>query len=144
MYRMRKEFELHFGREHKKTHQVQFVCTCSFSLLFYYYSLFIMPYDIENYSSIRNHDELSRGEQQQQRQRIVLFGILVIVSMICVFVSYVVSSVSKPTCSDQIIWVPSCNREEYLHEWNHIIYPFHITNKDSCTRTRPTMSRLFG
>lgn len=75
-----------------------------------------MPSDIENYSSIGNNNDLSRAEQQQQRQRIVLFGILVIVSMICVFISYVVSSVSKPTCSDQIIWIPSCNREEYLYD----------------------------
>lgn len=80
-----------------------------------------MPrHDIENYSSIgnnsNNNNNLSRVEEQQQRQRIVLFGILVIVSMICVFISYVVSSVSKPTCSDQIIWIPSCNREEYLDD----------------------------
>jgi t-SNARE complex subunit (syntaxin) len=76
-------------------------------------------YDLENnYKSIAR---TTRGDndttilliQQQQRQRILLFGILVIVSMFCVFISYLVSSVTKPTCSDRIIWMPSCNREEY-------------------------------
>ncbi|KAI8640566.1 hypothetical protein BD408DRAFT_419520 [Parasitella parasitica] len=50
---------------------------------------------------------------RQQRHRVILFAILVTVSMICVFISYLVSSVSKPTCSDHIIWIPNCNREEY-------------------------------
>lgn len=50
---------------------------------------------------------------RHQRQRIILFAILVTISMVCVFISYLVSSVSKPTCSDRIIWIPNCNREEY-------------------------------
>lgn len=71
--------------------------------------------DIENYNTIINSANISGIDQLHQRRRLILFGILVIVSMICVFISYIVSSVSKPTCSDQIIWIPSCNREEYFH-----------------------------
>lgn len=56
---------------------------------------------------------LQRQIMRHQRQRIILFAILVTISMICVFISYLVSSVSKPTCSDRVIWIPNCNREEY-------------------------------
>ncbi|KAL7319176.1 hypothetical protein PS15m_012286 [Mucor circinelloides] len=50
---------------------------------------------------------------RHQRQRVVLFAILVTISMTFVFISYLVSAVSKPTCSDRIVWIPNCNREEY-------------------------------
>lgn len=50
---------------------------------------------------------------RHQRQRVILFAILVTISMTFVFISYLVSAVSKPTCSDRIVWIPNCNREEY-------------------------------
>lgn len=74
--------------------------------------------DIENYNAIllpgrSVHRIDSVLLARRQRHRIIMFGLLVFISMICVFMSYLVSSVSKPTCSDRIIWMPDCNREEY-------------------------------
>ncbi|KAL0139365.1 hypothetical protein V8B55DRAFT_1438131 [Mucor lusitanicus] len=63
----------------------------------------------ERRTVVRQHHQT----MQHQRQRIILFAILVTVSMTFVFVSYLVSAVSKPTCSDRIVWIPNCNREEY-------------------------------
>jgi hypothetical protein len=50
-----------------------------------------------------------------ERHRIVLFALLVMFSMMCVFISYLASSASKPICSDKIIYIPKCNKEEYLY-----------------------------
>lgn len=65
------------------------------------------------------HIRSQRQSFAEQRQRIILFAILVTLSMICVFISYLVSSVTKPSCSDRIIWMPNCNREEYLNSIDH-------------------------
>lgn len=56
---------------------------------------------------------LQHQTMRHQRQRVILFAILVTISMTFVFISYLVSAVSKPTCSDRIVWIPNCNREEY-------------------------------
>lgn len=80
---------------------------------------------IANYNSItvvaRSSIHIRSQQQRQfeQRQRVILFAVLIILSMICVCVSYLVSSVTKPTCSDRIIWMPNCNREEYLKSVQH-------------------------
>jgi hypothetical protein len=75
--------------------------------------------DIESYNSTiivpgrPTHHLGSVFVVRRQRHRIVMFALLVFVSITCVFMSYLVSSVSKPACSDRIIWMPDCNREEY-------------------------------
>ena len=97
-----------------------------FSSFLLFGPLFTMPNhsnDIENNARTLNYNSITstsqhatstqRQTQAEQRQRVILFAILVVVSMSCVFTSYIVSSASKPSCSDRIIWMPSCNREEY-------------------------------
>lgn len=61
-----------------------------------------------------NNNSNNNQSIAERRQRIILFAILVVISMTCVFISYVVSSVTRPTCSDRIVWMPNCNREEYI------------------------------
>jgi hypothetical protein len=76
-----------------------------------------MPQDLERYGSMyryQQEDDDDMNETLHQRRRHGLFVLLVVACMSCVFLSYRVSSGSGTPCSTYIIWMPSCNREEYL------------------------------
>ncbi|ORZ20545.1 hypothetical protein BCR42DRAFT_409005 [Absidia repens] len=71
-----------------------------------------MPHDLERYGSMYRYQDDEESIHQSRRH--ALFMLLVVACMSCVFFSYRVSSGSGTPCSTYIIWMPSCNREEYM------------------------------
>lgn len=107
------------GDATKETHGYMFVCQLfplfhiflSHTLFFFIYPLFSMDHDLERCPI------LSRSTRPRRRhiaRRHALFALLVMACIICVYMSYQVSSNGELPCSNYFVWIPSCNKEQYL------------------------------
>lgn len=112
------------GDATKETHGYMFVCqlfplfhialfsfTHSFSFI---YPLFIEPLSMDH--DLERCPILARSTRPRRRhiaRRHALFALLVMACIICVYMSYQVSSSGQLPCSNYFVWIPNCNKEQY-------------------------------
>ena len=98
-------------------------CFLFFTLLSFSFThsfFFIYPLFIEFHSMDHDLERcpiLARSTRPQRRRHIArrhaLFALLVMACIICVYMSYHVSSNGQLPCSNYFVWIPNCNKEQY-------------------------------